>query len=343
MAFLGKRKNARGDTIWVIHYRLGKKQKMKTIGKTDKRTAQKVLVQFESQLASREFRVEQLQKITIKDFEKNFLELARMEKAYETFLKDERVLRNLLAYFGDIYLNTIEPKDVELYRIKRLESVSPETVNLEFRHLKAIFNRALSYGYIQDNPFCRIRSLKIPESNIPRFFELEEIAKVREIFSKDQFRELIEFYLLTGARLKEPLSLTLNDIDFRRKLLMIRSVHTKAGKHRIISFSEDDQLKQLLNSLPVREDNFLFGPQNENKQWSHQWVSRKISRKLSRAGFPWASCHTFRHTYISHLVMRGVPLLTVKEIVGHSHISTTLKYSHLAPNHKESMQNRRPY
>lgn len=59
--------------------------------------------------------------------------------------------------------------------------------------------------------------------------------------------------------------------------------------------------------------------------WRCWWVSRKISLKLTSIGFPWATCHTFRHTYISHLVMQGVPLITVKELVGHSDIKTTMR------------------
>ena len=92
-----------------------------------------------------------------------------------------------------------------------------------------------------------------------------------------------------------------------------------------------------------RKDNKLFGPENNKEQWLYSWVSRKISKVLSQNGFPWASCHTFRHTYISHLVMSGVPLTTVKEIVGHSSYVTTLKYAHLADGFKEEMVGKRPY
>ncbi|MFC1556596.1 tyrosine-type recombinase/integrase [candidate division KSB1 bacterium] len=70
---------------------------------------------------------------------------------------------------------------------------------------------------------------------------------------------------------------------------------------------------------------------------------KKISRALSRIGFEWASCHNFRHTYISHLVMQGVPLTTVQHLVGHRNFTTTLKYAHLAPSHKNRMIEKRPY
>ena len=155
-------------------------------------------------------------------------------------------------------------------------------------------------------------------------------------------KDLIEFYLLTGARLNEALILTKDDIDFRRGLIKIPGTYTKNKRHRIISFKTDRKLTRLLINLLIREDNYLFGNPSGDR-WSSKWVSSKISHKLSDNNFPWASCHTFRHTYISHLVMSGVPITTVKEIVGHSSISTTLKYAHLAPSHTQEMISTRPY
>jgi len=234
-------------------------------------------------------------------------------------------------------------RDLERYRQHRLELVAQQTVNIEFRHLKALFNRARSYKYLQENPFAAIKPIRVPENDLPNFFELDEIETVRELFYRDPFEEIVSFYLLTGVRLREPLSLKWSDVDFRRKQLRIRSRNTKSKKQRIISFAADPQLETLLTSLPRRHDNKLFGPKDGSKQWTHWWVSDRISLKLTKAGFPWASCHTFRHTFISHLVMSGVPLTTVKELVGHSHISTTMRYAHLAPGHKEQMMGLRPY
>ena len=68
----------------------------------------------------------------------------------------------------------------------------------------------------------------------------------------------------------------------------------------------------------------IFGPKNEERAYSHWYASSKISKELTDLGFPWATVHTFRHTYISHLVMANIPIAIVKEIVGHSSIQITL-------------------
>ncbi|MCB0258996.1 MAG: site-specific integrase [Calditrichaeota bacterium] len=343
MAFLEKRKNSKGETIWVIHYRIGKKQKMKTIGKTDKRTAQKILVQFEIDLAKRAFGIKEIKKITLKKYQEEYFKFAVVEKSERTVERERQIYAKFLQYFGDINLSDIQVRDLEEYRSYRLKTVREETINLEFRHLKAIFNKSKDYGYLQVNPFVAIKPIRVPESDLPRFFELEEIAKVRKAFIGDPFQDIVEFYLLTGARLKEPLSLTWDDIDFRRKQLRIKSTNTKAKKHRIISFGDDLQLEQLLKRIPRRKDQLLFGPKDNKEQWDSLWVSKRISKILTKIGFPWATCHTFRHTYISHLVMQGVPLITVKELVGHADIKTTLRYAHIASAHTKAMSGKRPY
>jgi len=345
MAFLERRRNSRGETIWVIHYRIGTKQKMKTIGKTDKRTAQQYLIRFESQQLNNGIGVKEFKKISLNDYQKEFLELTEKEKSPRTVQREKQIIEAFIGYFGDVCLSDISIIELEEYRLHRLKSnrLTEETINLEFRHLKAMFNRAKKYGYIRENPFNSIKPMRVTEPDLPRFFELEEIAEVREAFKGDSFEDLVNFYLLTGARLREPLSLTWENVDFRRKQLRIRSAHTKNKKHRMISFQDDKQLEELLLRLPRREDNLLFGPANDQKQWGYLWVSKRISKILNKIGFSWASCHTFRHTYISHLVMQGVPLSTVKEIVGHSDIKTTERYAHLAPKHTKEMLARRPY
>ena len=345
MPFLKKRAYPSGKKVWVIYYRVGKKQKSRVIGETDKRTAEKVFTKFCADLANGDFGINEIIDIALAEFKEEYLKTARNEKAVRTVDREEQVLKPFLEYFsnGQILLRNFTAKDIIEYRNARLNKVSAVTMNLEFRHLKAIFNTAKRLGYLKENPFSGIKHIRVPESDLPRFFELEEIEQVREAFKGDQFESLVEFYLLTGVRLKEALSLTWDDVDFRRKRIVIHSDYTKGKKHRIISFENDPKLIDLINNLKNTKIGCLFSHQNNNEKWSEWYVGRKVSKKLTAIGFSWASCHTFRHTYISHLVMAGVPLTTVKEMVGHSSINTTLKYAHLAPNHISAMIKKRPY
>jgi hypothetical protein len=74
--------------------------------------------------------------------------------------------------------------------------------------LKTYFNYAIKLGYFCETPFNGIGPIHVPESELPQFLDLDAIEKVREAFRGDQFEKLVEFYLLSGASLKEALELT---------------------------------------------------------------------------------------------------------------------------------------
>ena len=344
MASLRKRKYKSGKIVWVIEYYEGKVHRRKTIGECDKRTAENIFHHFIVSKEKEKFGVKEIKKITLKDLHNTYFEYATDNvKAKRTVEREKQVFNPFLEFFNDILITEITVENLQKYFNHRLEKVRPATVKLEYRHLKTIFNWAITHNFIRINILNKIKFKRTPESELPCFFEIHEIELIRKTFKGDPFEKLIEFYLLTGARLKEALVLTWENIDFNRKLITIPSIKTKSKKHRIISFKNDKILKQLLLLLPKRKDNLLFGPDNDHEQWGPWWTSSRISKKLTGIGFSWASCHTFRHTYISHLVMEGVPLPTVQKIIGHGSFTTTLKYAHLAPNHAEEMTSKRPY
>ncbi len=224
-------------------------------------------------------------------------------------------------------------------------NISKSTVNLELRHLKAIFNIATDWELINKNPFTKIKMLRVLQSELPKYFQVEEIERIREVFKGNPLEDIVNFYLWTGTRRNEALSLSWDDVNFKKKEITIRARNSKSKRYRILYPPEE--CWTMLSSLKKRKDNLVFGPRpvrgEERPQWNPDYIGRKISQVLDRLGMEWATCHTFRHTFASHLVMAGVPLYTVKELLGHSTIKTTEIYSHLAPRHKSEMQSKLPY
>jgi integrase len=119
------------------------------------------------------------------------------------------------------------------------------------------------------------------------------------------------------------------------------------SSNRVIPLKYSPSLIETLNNLRKRDDGKVFGPFDKHgkelPQWSEWWVGRHISRVLTSIGLPWATCHSFRHTFASHLVMAGVPLFTVQRLLGHAQIDTTMIYAHLAEDHSAEMMAKLPY
>lgn len=355
MASLRKRKYSTGKTAWVIHYRINGKLKLYTIGDTDKRTAQREFHKFCSKLIAGDIGETKSADSTFYEFRKSYLTHCFMVKGSSTSNREERVLRNFGKFIGDIALKSIDRQLIDEYIRHRLEektkrnnsNISKSTVNLELRHLKAIFNTAVNWNFIKQNPFKSVKMLRVPESELPKYLTVTEIRRVREAFNGTELQQIVNFYLWTGVRLQEALTLTWNDIDFKNRTITIKSINSKSKRNRFIGFNPDGELGKMLLSLRKRKDNRIFGPQSvngiEKPQWKPDTVSRNISRVCTHIGLEWASCHTFRHTFASHLVMAGVPLYTVKELLGHSTIKTTEIYAHLAAQHKSDMIAKLPY
>ncbi|GEM_PF-1680550 len=348
MPSLEKRILPSGKHTWRIHYRINGKQKKYNIGNCDKRTAERILKQFCIQLGNQTEPNEEIQGKRLSDFIGEYIDKSTLVKAPRTLIREKKVFENFCSFTGDIRLNEITPNVMENYRRFRLDSgISPSTVNLEFRHLKVAFNAAKRWKLIAENPLDGIRYIRVAQSEYPRYLSLEDIQRVRNAFRNTDFENLVDFYLGTGARLGEGLSLRWSDLDLKKGLVTIKGINAKGKRNRVISLNHSPMLLDILRNMKKRGDGKVFGPQDkkgkELPQWSEWRVGRHISKVLTSIGLPWATCHTFRHTFASHLVMAGVPLYTVQKLLGHAQIDTTMIYAHLAPEHNEAMMARLPY
>ena len=74
----------------------------------------------------------------------------------------------------------------------------------------------------------------------------------------------------------------------------------------------------------------------EGKPFDKQNCRRPLKRALKRAALRHIGWHGLRHTFASHLAMKGVPIPAIKELLGHSTITVTMRYAHLSPQTKNS-------
>jgi integrase len=102
----------------------------------------------------------------------------------------------------------------------------------------------------------------------------------------------------------------------------------KSGRNREIPLS-DDALKALKAQRHLRGD--LVFCAERGRGLAENECKHPIWRACKRAGLRRISWHVLRHTFASHLVMRGVPLKAVQELMGHATIEMTMRYAHLSP------------
>lgn len=185
---------------------------------------------------------------------------------------------------------------------------------------------------------CKLRGLPYQQFSLP---SIERTNKLPSVLNASEVRALIKSCTLLkhrlllslcygcGLRCAEVRNLRIGDVDTERKMLHVRQ--GKGGKDRVLPLG--DLLCRGIESYLLAEgpQTFLFAGNNGDalSQRGTQWI---MSQALKKTGIVKedVSLHTLRHTYATHLLEQGVNILTIKELLGHAHIDTTMIYLHLA-------------
>jgi integrase len=128
----------------------------------------------------------------------------------------------------------------------------------------------------------------------------------------------------------EILGLLWPDVDFHSRIITIQ--HSKSGKKRMIPM--DDTLVSVLKGLPSRLKKGLVFPTSRESGGALTDINKTFTRLTAKVKIENLRFHDLRHTFASHLVMNGVDLVTVQQLLGHGSINMTIRYSHLAPEHR---------
>ena len=140
------------------------------------------------------------------------------------------------------------------------------------------------------------------------------------------FKPLIVVAINTAMRRGELLDLQWEQVDLQTGTITVR--HSKNGRVRHVPLNKTAQ--EALSELPGPHAGHVF----LYRGLPIQDVKTAFLKAVKRAGIPRCRFHDLRHTFATRLVIAGVDLATVKELMGHASISTTMRYAHPSPPHK---------
>ncbi|MGC2330798.1 MAG: site-specific integrase [Candidatus Acidiferrales bacterium] len=233
------------------------------------------------------------------------------------------MLKQLTEHVGSERLLTeIGPVDIEGYKLHRRVHVSGSTVNRELALLKRMFNLAIEWDlFLERNPVCRVKFFR--EFNIHRrIVSIEEEGKLLRD-AAPFLQDLIVFGLNTGLRTGEIFSLQWSHVDFEKDVLNVFA--PKTGKTRPVPINSE--ARRVVEAWALgRKNDFVF----YNHDTGKPFVDLKAGFALAcrKAGISGVTWHTLRHTFASRLVDRGVDIVTVQQLLGHSTVTITMRYTH---------------
>jgi integrase len=273
---------------------------------------------------------------TVAQFSDDFLVYSmNNKKPSAVYAKRVALRKHLLPYFGRYRLRDIGVPEIERYKAAKLtDGLSPKSINNHLAMLRKMLNLAVEYRELDAAP--KVKALRVPPQEF-QFLGFEEAERFLTA-APPRWKSMLTIALHTGLRLGELLALRWEDIDLVAGKLVVRRTlwHDIEGSPKGGRFREVPLSQTAIATLAAmaRPGDYVFGD-GDGARLSHSKVKDVVPRVCKLAGLAKRlTFHGLRHSFASHLVMRGVALKAVQELLGHVTIDMTIRYAHLSPDVK---------
>lgn len=279
--------------------------------------------------------------------------------------KTQHTLSNNFDAIMSQRLDAITGRDLEQIRTGWMQAGNkPSTVNRKMGSISGVFSRAVEWEYINTHPLAKLKQLKVDSKGVIRYLVADETKRLRDALDArqdevraeresantwrtdrhreplpsllqlpftDHLKPMVLVSLNTGMRRGELFDLKWSAVNFDTKTITVAGATTKTSDTRHIPMNKEtigvlEAWKQQVSKSP-----YVFPGQGGGRFEDVKSAWLKLLERAQIEGFRW---HDMRHDFASRLVMAGVPLNTVRDLLGHADIKMTLRYAHLAPGTK---------
>lgn len=290
-------------------------------------------------------KAEQKEVVTLRVFCQEYSEFIKQNRSFAYYKSVGNSFKHLLEFFdAQKTIQSIGLKDLENF-ITYLQKKVPNGYRVYYRTLKSSFNKAIQWEYIKVNYFTKAKLSKRQTVN-PAYINSEQLAVICEKLENEVVRNVVFFAFHTGMRLGEIVNIKWKNVNLDTRIITVgdEEFSTKGRNQRYIPIC--DELYEVLAKiktgnkketpsfiLPLikveKSFQYVFCKSN-GIRWTGDYVSKKFKDACKAAGIDKGiHFHSLRHSFASNLAQKGVNLYTIKELLGHSSIVTTERYSHL--------------
>lgn len=274
-----------------------------------------------------------------------------------TWHTKEHIIRTkILPYFGKRKINEIQPKDIIAWQNEMIKSkdkrgkpYSPVYLKTLHNQLSAIFNHAVRFYGLRENPAAKAGNMGKEKSKEMQFWTQAEYAKFAEVMM-DKPRSYYAFEMLywCGIREGELLALTPADFDLERGTVSITKSYQRLNGRDMITDPKTPKSNRVIKMpdfLVLEMQDYLkqlysIEPNDRMFEITKSYLHHEMDRGAEAAGVKRIRIHDLRHSHISLLIEMGYSAVAIADRVGHESINITYKYAHLFPSTQNDMADR---
>ena len=271
-----------------------------------------------------------------------------------TWSTKEHIIRTkIIPYFGKQKMSNITAQQIitwqnELmnYKDENGKSLSPVYLKTINNQLSAIFNHAVKYYNLRENPCKKAGSMGKKKNREMLFWTKEEYLKFAEVMM-DKPLSFYAFEMLywCGIREGELLALTPADFDFEKCTVSITKSYQRLNGQDLITTPKTEKSNRVINMPQFLADEMqdylkqLYGIESNARMFTvtKSYLHREMDRGAKEAGVKRIRIHDIRHSAVSLLIDMGFTATAIADRVGHESIDITYNYAHLFPSKQTEM------
>ena len=271
-----------------------------------------------------------------------------------TWSTKEHIIRTkIIPYFGKQKMSNITAQQIitwqnELmnYKDENGKSLSPVYLKTINNQLSAIFNHAVKYYNLRENPCKKAGSMGKKKNREMLFWTKEEYLKFAEVMM-DKPLSFYAFEMLywCGIREGELLALTPADFDFEKCTVSITKSYQRLNGQDLITTPKTEKSNRVIKMPQFLADEMqdylkqLYGIESNDRMFTvtKSYLHREMNRGAKEAGVKRIRIHDIRHSAVSLLIDMGFSATAIADRVGHESIDITYNYAHLFPSKQTEM------
>ena len=242
-----------------------------------------------------------------------------------TFSSYSRKLTDLALYFNKLpeHISEEELREYLTVLIQQAKSNS----KTEFKH--TVYSMRFYFKMLGKPMTVSLPKIK-EDKNLPVVLSKQECLSLIELTKNFKHRLILMFIYGAGLRVRELTNLKWSDINVNRMMIHIKK--SKGRRDRYVPLAKSIVADFVQYMLGFNRSEYVFFGPNAIGKMSHSGIRFLLSQAIKRSGINKTGIclHTLRHSYATHLLEDGLDIISIKELLGHERIETTLVYLHVA-------------